>query len=125
MARAIPDATMDKTADDIAGANLQILCSAEPTTYTEAFTTYKLASIAMSGGDFSKADGSPNGRTLTVAAKTGATVHTNGDGTHVALVNTTASSLRNVTVCASVTVNTAGTANFGSYSVRFADPVSP
>ena len=54
-------------------------CSAEPTTYTEAITTYKLANVTVDSSDFTVADGAVNGRKVTVAQQTPVTVDANGD----------------------------------------------
>lgn len=58
------------------GANLY-LCSTQPTTYTEATSTYKLGTktgVTMTG----PANGTTNGRSATVSAITDGTVDSNG-----------------------------------------------
>ena len=86
MAKATPDAVLDKILDEIATATRMIACSAQPTTYTEANATYALADVTMSSGDFTKANGDTSGRKVTMAAKTGVLIDTTGTATHVALV---------------------------------------
>lgn len=89
--------------------NLMIACSAEPTTRTQAVTTYALADVAMSSGDFTAAtDGT--GRKLTVSAKSGVTVDTTGTATHVAFVDGTR--LLYVTTCTSQALTQGNTVNF-------------
>lgn len=76
-------------------ADKSVLCSAAPTTYTEANTTYKLAEVALSGDITLGSDGS-NGRQATVASKD----HTGtADGTanHLAILDTANSKLLAVT----------------------------
>ncbi|HIP71865.1 MAG TPA: hypothetical protein EYH05_10780 [Anaerolineae bacterium] len=101
-------------------ANLMIACSAEPTTRTEAVTTYALADIAMVAGDFTIADGDVNGRKLTVAAKSGALVDASGDATHIALVDATR--LLFVTTCTPQTLTAGNTVNYPAWDVEISDP---
>lgn len=118
MAKFAPDAVLDRSLDDIATSNLMILCSAQPTNRTEAVTTYALADVAMSAGDFSIANGA-SGRVLTIAEKTGVLVDTGGTATHLALVDDTV--LKFVTTGS--TVLTAGlTTKINSWTVTVPDP---
>ena len=124
MSKAIPDAILDETLDEIATATKQVLCSAQPMTYTEANATYALADIVVDGTDFTKANGDTNGRKVTVAAQTGVLIDTSGTGTHIALVRTADSTLIYVTTCTSqaVTANGSNTVNFPAWDVEIADP---
>ncbi len=124
MAKAIPDAILDKTLDEIATATKQVLCSAQPTTYTEANATYALADIVIDGSDFTKANGDTSGRKVTVAAQTGVLIDTSGTGNHIALIRTADSTLIYVTTCSSqvVTANGSNTVNFPAWDVEIADP---
>lgn len=100
------DAVMDAALDEIINnCNLQTLCSVAPTTRTEAVTTYALADVAMSSGDFTKADGDTDGRKVTVGEKTSVTIDSTGMATHRALVDGTR--LLNVTELGTVRQNTA------------------
>src|SRR5678815_5365686 len=97
------------------------VCSAEPTTRTEAITTFKLADIAMTPNtDYTKADAGGGGRQCTVAAKSGVTVDSSGTATHVAL--TDATRLLYVTTCTSQALTAANTVNFPSWVVSIGDP---
>lgn len=96
------------------------LCSQEPTTRTEAITTYALADIAIDSTDVTVADGDTNGRKATVAAQNGVTVDANGTGTHIALVDGTR--LLYVTTCTSQVVTAGNTVNFPAWDVELADP---
>lgn len=107
----------------IANADRQILCSAEPTSYAQATTTFALADVALAGGDFTKADGDVSGRKVTIAAKNGVAVDANGTGNHVAIVDDTASALILVTtVPTPQAVSVGGTVDFASYKDEIADP---
>lgn len=120
MAKAAPTGTLDAFLDKIATANIMTLCSAEPTTRTEAVTTYALADVAMAGGDFTKAAGSPDGRQTTVGSKSGVAVDASGTATHVALSD--ASNLIYVTTCTSQAVTSGNTASISSWVVTIRAP---
>jgi len=124
MAKATPDAVLDKPLDEIATATRMIACSAQPTTYTEANATYALADVTMAGGDFTKANGDTSGRKVTIAAKSGVLIDASGTATHTALVRVSDSTLLYVTTCTSqaLTANGSNTVNFPAWDIEFADP---
>ena len=124
MAKAIPDAILDKTLDEIATATRQILCSAQPTTYAEANSTYALADVTLSGADFTKANGDTSGRKVTIAAKSSVLIDASGTGNHIALVRVSDSTLIYVTTCTSqaVTANGSTTVNMPAWDIELADP---
>ena len=97
------------------------VCSAEPTTRTEAVTTFKLADVTMTPNtDYTKADGDTSGRKVTVAAKSGVNVDSSGTATHVALVDATR--LLYVTTCTSQALTSGNTVNFPAWKIEIADP---
>jgi hypothetical protein len=76
-----------------ANATRLVLCSAEPTTFTEADTTFKLAEVTVSGADYTVAAGdTAGGRKVTQAAKT-VTGTATGTATHYAILNVAGSLL--------------------------------
>jgi hypothetical protein len=122
MAKSVNDVVLDAALNYIRdNADLMTLCSAEPTTLTEAVTTFKLADVAMAPADYTLANGDTNGRKVTVAAKAGVTVDATGTGNHVALVDAT-TALLYVTTCAAQAVGSGGTVDFGTWKVEIADP---
>lgn len=106
-------------------ANKLVLCSAEPTTFTEANATYALADVAVDSGDFTKANGDTSGRKVTMAAQTGILIDISGTITHAALVKTSDSTLRYVFTTGSqaVTANGSNTCNTNAVDIEIADPV--
>lgn len=121
MAKSVHDDVLDGAFDVLDQADLMTVCNAEPTTRTEAITTFKLADIAMTpNADFTKANGDVSGRKVTVAAKSGVTVDSSGTATHVALVDATR--LLYVTTCTSQALTAANTVNFPAWKVEIADP---
>jgi hypothetical protein len=77
--------------------NLLVLCSIYPTTYTEAYVTYNLGSIAMTSGMFTGPSDGPDGRYIQVDEIAAITIATAGTITHAALIHTGTSTLAYVT----------------------------
>lgn len=106
-------------------ANRMLVCSAEPTTFTEANSTFALADVTMAGSDFTIANGDGAGNTprkVTVGAKSSVTVATSGTATHVALVDTVNSILLEVTTCTSQALTAANTVNFPAWDIEIGAP---
>lgn len=121
MGKAVSDAVLDAALNKIATATRLCVCSAQPTTYTEAITTFELADVTLSGGDFTIADDT-SGRKVTVGAKTGFTVDVTGTATHVAVVDVSGTALLYVTTCTSQGLTAANTANTPAFKVNILDP---
>lgn len=98
------------------------LCSAQPTTYAEANATYMLASVTVSSSDFTKANGDTSGRKLTFGGKTGVSVTTGGNATHLAYLDVTNSKLLDVHTTPTTAVAGAGTVDIGSCKNEIAAP---
>jgi hypothetical protein len=97
------------------------LCSAQPTTRTEAVTTFMLASTTLNkASDITLANGDVSGRKATISAKTGIAVTNTGTGTHVAIVDAT--NLLFVTTCTSQAVSSGGTVDIGTWKDEIAAP---
>ena len=124
MAKATPDAVLDKPLDEIATGTKQVACSAQPTTFTEANSTYALADVTLDSGDFTKANGDTSGRKVTVGAQNGVLIDASGTATHIALVRTADSTLLYVTTCTSqaLTANGSNTVNMPAWDIEFNDP---
>lgn len=122
MAKSATDAVLDGTLDIIASGTLLTVCNAEPTTYTEAATTYKLADVVLDAGDFSKANGDTNGRKVTIAQQAAVPIDTSGTATHVAISTTSGSLLRVVTTCTSQALTSGGTVTVPAFDYEISDP---
>jgi len=115
------DSVLDDGLDLIKNnCNLQIACSAQPTTRTEAVTTYALADVAMTSSDFTVQDNGSSGRELVIAAKTAVPVDTTSTITHLALVS--ASELLFVTTTGSLPVADTETIAIPEWKIRVNDP---
>ena len=124
MAKTQHDDVLDGAHDISALADIQTACSAEPTTRTEAITTYKLADIVLTpgdgNGDFVIANGDVSGRKLTTTAQADVAIDTSGTATHVAQCDATR--LLRVTECTSQALVDTGTVTFPAWDDEIADP---
>lgn len=79
---------------NVEATNVEI-CSAEPTTYTQATSTFNLGTKAFGVGNVSGAPAarSPNGRQVTTVAVTDGTTSVSGSWTHWAITDRTNSRL--------------------------------
>lgn len=97
------------------------LCSADPTTYTEATSTYALGNKNFGAGAAfgSPAAGSPNGRKVTSAAITDGSVTATGSAAKWAAVDATNTRLlANGSLAAAQTVTSGNTFSLASFDVR-------
>jgi len=123
MAKTVHDDVLDGAFLVLDDGNIMTACSAQPTTRTEAVTTYALADATMTPvTDYTKANGDTSGRKCTIAAKSGILIDTSGTATHVAICDATR--LLYVTTCTSqaLTANGSNTVNFPVWDVEIADP---
>ena len=131
MAKRVDTAYIDKLLDIIktgvtgyGPCNEQTACAGEPTDYTSAHTTNKVANVTMTGTDFTIGAGASGyARKLTIGAKTnggaGYACGSNATIDHVALTDTVNSKLIYVTTLASNrAVTTADFVTFGSWTVE-------
>lgn len=125
MSKYINDIVMDAALAKIAEGNILTVCSAQPTTRTQAISTYKLAAIALTAGDgngdFLIANGDTNGRKITISQQDNITVDTTGSATHVAICNSTDVLL--VTTCTAQPLTSGNTVTTPAFDDEIADPV--
>lgn len=95
MSNFIPLVEIDGQLQLLEGDQLHI-CSAQPLTFTEATTTYQLATFTVVGGNYTLAAGDVSGRKNTLAALTGATIDFTGTATHAAITLAAGSKLKRV-----------------------------
>ena len=97
------------------------LCSQQPTTRTEAVTTYMLVTTTLNKStELTLANGDTSGRKCTISAKSGLTVTNTGTGNHVAICDAT--NLLFVTTTSAQAVTAAGTCDIGSWKDEIAAP---
>ena len=94
--------------------------SDQPTTRTEAITTYKLATTTLTKvDDFTIADDT-SGRKVTTAQKSGVDVDASGTATHVAICDGT--NLLVVTTCTSQALTEGNTVTIPAFKISVSDP---
>lgn len=119
MGKRIPDAILDLMLDQAEGTQIHI-CSAEPTSYAEASSTYELAGAAMTGS-YTAAAGDVSGRKNTVPAQTGIPIGSSGTANHVAITNGTDTLLK-VTTCGAQALTAGGTVDTNAFDHEIQDP---
>lgn len=120
MGKRVHDAVLDGAFAVLDDGNIMTVCSQEPTTRTEAITTYALADVALTSGDYAVADGNASGRKCTIAQKTNVAIDASGTATHVAICDGTR--LLYVTTCTSQPLTSGGTVTIPAWRVEIADP---
>jgi hypothetical protein len=121
MAKWQNDLMLDAALDYLAAGTLLTVCSAQPTTYAEASSTYKLADEVLTSGDFTKANGDTNGRKVTIAQQASVPIDSTGTATHVAVSISGSSTLLYVTTCTSQSLTSGGTVTVPAWDVEIAD----
>lgn len=120
MAKWQNDLMLDAALDYIKNnATVLTVCSAQPTTYAEATSTYKLADVTVDSTDFTHANGDTSGRKTTVAAQSAVPIDTTGTATHIALCSGTV--LLYVTTCTSQALTSGGTVDVPAWDIELAD----
>ena len=124
MAKSIHNDVFDAALDYLKNnGNELTLCSQEPTSYTEAHETYKLADVALDSGDYAGPyDGDVSGRKITVGQQADVPVDATGTGTHVAIIDTNNSKLLLVSTCNSIQVTSGNTVTIPQFSWELRDP---
>lgn len=122
MAKTVADAVLDGALDVLATGTLMTVCSAAPTTYAEASSTYKLADVVIDSGDFSKGNGDTSGRKITVAQQADVPIDTSDTATHIAISISGSETLLLVTECTSQALTSGGTVTIPAFDYEINDP---
>jgi hypothetical protein len=126
MAKWASDSVMDAALSFIDDCTLLTVCSAQPTTYAEASSTYKLADIVLTAGDgngdYTIANGDVSGRKISVLQQSNIDIDTSGTATHVALCVSGSSTLVYVTTCTSQALTSGGTVTVPQWKIEITDP---
>lgn len=124
MAKTINSSAVDAAYDYIrARVTMLTVCSAQPTTYTQANATYMLAKVAITSTGLTVAAGDAGGssRKCTTTAKSGVSVSTTGAAKFIAWAGSTGSTLLLVTTCTSQTITTGNTVTIPAHKHEFGD----
>lgn len=122
MAKFASDFVLDGSLQLVAQATRMVALAGQPASYVAA-DAGALAEAALTGSDFTLADGAVSGRRVVVAAKLGLPVLAAGTADHVALLDGVNSRLLYVTTCPAQVLPVGGTVNIASWDVEIGDPV--
>ena len=123
MAKFASDNILDGLLDRVAVTTVLRVCSSQPADFAAAVTA-TLASVAMQGADFTKANGDTSGRKVTVAQQSAISISASGTATHVVLTkeDVSPSLLEYGTTCTSQALTSGGTVTVPAWDIEVADP---
>lgn len=124
MAKSVHDDVLDGALNIIKNGGTQIsVCSTQPTTYTHATSTYKLAiaSNLTSGSYTGPTNGDTNGRKLTVNSALTLAVTSSATALHIAICDVD-DRLLYVTTCTSQSLTSGNTVTIPAWDIEIADP---
>ena len=124
MAKSVHDDMLDGALNIIKnGATRISVCSTQPTTFTEAVTTYMLAIKTITSTDFTgPANGDSSGRKLTSNQHTAISITNSGNAQHVAFCDFSNSKLLLVTTCTAQELTAGNTVTIPTFKDEIADP---
>ncbi len=122
MAKSVDDSVLDGALNVIKTNVTAIsVCTTQPTTRTEAITTYMLATKTISSADCTgPANGDVSGRKLTLNANSAISITNSGSAQHVALTSGTV--LLYVTTCTTQSLTAGNTVTIPAWDIEIADP---
>jgi len=128
MAKSVHNDVLDAMLDYIVDEGDQLcICNAEPTTKTEADTTFMIAKSSVNDVSATAAqDGDTSGRKVTIPenfAEGSALTITNTDtATHVAIIDSVGGVLLYVTTCTSQALTAPGSVTVPAWDIEVRDP---
>jgi hypothetical protein len=121
MAKWQNDLMLDAALDYIStNADEIFVCNAQPTTYTEAATTFALTSVEAPTFQ-ANADGDASGRKLAVDEEADMSITSTDDATHIALCKNSGSVLLYVTTCTTQSLTSGGTVTVPTWDIEIED----
>ena len=124
MSKFVPNQMLDWYLNKISACSTMVtVCAGSPVTYADATSACVLAMLPIaSSGCFTGPTDGASGRTLTVVARTSASITLSGNALAVALVNTTAGSIVYITTCTEQALVSGGTVDIPQWTINLADP---
>lgn len=128
MPKALSNNALDHGIDYVAdNGNKLFLCSAFPTSYAEASSTYRLVehdlTVGPGNGDFTIADNETGGRKLTVAQQALMPIAADGLAQYAAICDSVGSEVLAITTCAQQQLTAGGQVTTPAFAIRYPDPV--
>lgn len=119
MGKVVSDGFIDGGLVAVSGSNKLTVCAGQPTSYAD-IAVRELASTAMTGGDFTIANGDTSGRKVSVAQKSSISITSTGTGDHIAVEDASGNYL--VTTCPAQGLSSGGTVTTSSFDLEISDP---
>jgi hypothetical protein len=120
MAKWVNSAVLDAALNIIRNSNAISVTNTQPTTRTEAATTFKLAATTASISALQAGDAGTSARKITINPHTSVTVDASGTAQHVALYD--ASTLYYITTCTSQYLTSGNTVTVPTWKIEFDNP---
>lgn len=117
------DSVIDAALDKIATGTALHICSGTPTTRAEAITN-SLATVALDAGDYTKANGTTDGRKVTVGAQSAVSVTASGTPAHYCIVDASTLLARTTIDGASPALTSGSTTDIPATAFEIGDPVA-
>ena len=121
MPKFLNNSVLDAALNKVATGTIMVICSAQPGSRTDAVTTYALADVALTSGDFTIANGDISGRKVTVAQKSTITIDETGTAKFIAICDST--DLLLVTTCADQQLIQNGTVTNPAFKYEITSPI--
>lgn len=118
MPKVATDAMIDGGLDKQAGCTTLTVCAGQPISQAD-IAARALASVAVTGADFTKANGDTSGRKITTAQQTSISITASGTADHVAVDDGVDYF---ITTCTSQALTAGGTVTVGAWDREIADP---
>jgi len=124
MSKSVHDDVLDAALNYIkTNGDRLCVCSAQPTTYTQATDTYMLAYKDISSSNYTgPANGDTSGRKLTINAQDSVDIDSSGDATHLCPVDTTNEKLLYTTTMPVTTLVAGNYINIPAWDIELLDP---
>ena len=119
MVKRVDDTVLDPALAEIATATTLTVCATDPVNYA-GIAAVALASVTVSGADFTIADGTTSGRKVTVAEQAAVSITGSGDADHTVLDDGT--TLLYGTTAPLQGLTSGGTVTVASWAIEIQDP---
>ena len=119
MVKSVDDTVLDPALAKIATATTLTVCATDPVNYA-GIAAVALASVAVTGADFTIANGTVSGRKTTVGEQSAVSITASGDADHTVLDDGT--TMLYGTTAPSQALTSGGTVTVASWSVELQDP---
>jgi hypothetical protein len=123
MAKSVATIVLDQALNYVKNNGTRLcVCNAQPTDYTTATSTYKLAIKTISSSDYTGPADDSGGRKVTVNAQSGITVDASGTALYIAIADSSNSALTYVTTCTSQVLTAGNTVTVPAWKISFSQP---